>query len=209
MKIETRSTITAFGITFCGCLVAAFTASAEAYRNPVVWMVMLATAAGAAFKDNRSSYRIPPPETDPGPPGKGTGALSLVGLLGLIGLLGCATVDPNADVLVVRTEQSLSTANATFDFVLRVDQGNRPFWRTNAPAFHQFCEWLRTPQSYGVSTVPRAVVLQLNVDDLKLAYKQSKTAGNSNALYTAWAVLNQAVLQSTSWSNIVTTPTHP
>jgi aconitase B len=62
-----------------------------------------------------------------------------------------------------------STASATFDLLLRVDNTDRGFWRTNAPAFHQFCEWLRTPTPYQAQTVPRCVALQLNVDDLRLA----------------------------------------
>jgi hypothetical protein len=122
---------------------------------------------------------------------------------------GCASLTPGADPLVVRTEQALTGANATFDFVLGVDQANRGFWMTNAPAFHTFCEWLRTPEAYGTNVVPRCVLMQLNTDDLKLAYQASKTAGNSNSLYSAWAVLNAAIAQTTSWSNIVTAPVHP
>ena len=123
---------------------------------------------------------------------------------------GCATLNPGADAFVVRAEQAQTAANASFDFVLHMDQVNRPFWQTNAPAFHTFCEWLRTPTPYGASlAIPRCVVMQINVDDLKLAYKASKTSGNSNALFYALSVLGTAVNQSTSWSNIVTTPTHP
>jgi len=137
--------------------------------------------------------------------------LLIIPLLALFIVTGmtCRPLDPGADPFVVRVEQSQTVANATFDFVLNLDQSNRPFWRTNAPAFHQFCEWLRTPQKYGTNTVPRAVLIELNVSDLKLAYKASRTSGNSNALWSAWSVLNQAIIQSTSWSNIVTTPTHP
>lgn len=131
-------------------------------------------------------------------------SLSLLALL-----IGCATLNPSADPLVVRVEQAEASANATFDFVLHTDQANRDFWKTNAPGFHSFCEWLRTPQTYGTNTVPRAVAIQLNVDDLKLTYKAAKNGPNSNALYTAWTVLNAAIVQSTSWSNIITTPTHP
>jgi hypothetical protein len=121
-------------------------------------------------------------------------------------IMGCATLNPNADVFVVRVEQAQTAANATFDFVLHMDNANRSMWMTNAPAFHNYCNWLRTPQAYGAQSVSRAVAMQLNVDDLKAAYKASRTTGSSNALWSAWSVLNQAILQSTSWSNIITTP---
>jgi hypothetical protein len=93
--------------------------------------------------------------------------------------------------------------------VLHLNQADRGFWATNAPAFDRFCAWLRTQQAYGTNTVSRAQLMELNVQDLKLSYKAAKTAGNSNALYLAWAVLNQAWSQSTSWSNIITAPVHP
>lgn len=133
----------------------------------------------------------------------------LLGMLGLMLLSGCVALNPGADPLVVRTEQTLTSASASFDMVLRVDQADRGWWRTNAPAFHQFCEWMRTPTLYrGQTPVPRCVAMQLNVDDLKLAYKAAKTTGNSNALFTALGTLNAAVIQTTSWSNIVTAPIH-
>ena len=132
-------------------------------------------------------------------------ALTLLGFL----LAGCATLNPGADPLVVRVEQTLTTANATFDMVLHVDQADRGFWRTNAPAFHGFCEWLRTPVStYADGNQPRAVAMQLNLDGLKNDYKANKTVAGSNTLYRALLTLNAAVSQSSSWSNIITSPTH-
>jgi hypothetical protein len=125
-------------------------------------------------------------------------------------LIGCATLSPNADPFVVRVEQTQNTAKATFDFVLRVDNADRGFWETNAPAFHNFCEWLRTPLFYDLNNtnVPRCVLMQLDVQDVKLKYKSSRDDGNSNALYTVWVALDTALRQSSSWSNIVSTPTH-
>lgn len=140
--------------------------------------------------------------------GKGRAVVVVMGLW-LAVLMGCAALQPGADPLVVRVEQTQTVAGGTLDLVLNVDHADRGFWRTNAPAFHNFCEWLRTPQRYGPGSVPRVVAIQLNVDDLKLAYKTSKTAGSSNALYSAWAVLQTAFSQATSWSNIVTTATRP
>ena len=125
-----------------------------------------------------------------------------------LALIGCAALSPTADPFVVRVEQTQTSASATFDLVLHVDNAGRSFWQTNAPAFHTFCEWLRTPQAYGAQQVSRSVALQLNVDDLKTSYINSKTTGTSNALWSAWSVLNTAVSQASSWYNIATTPIH-
>jgi hypothetical protein len=133
-----------------------------------------------------------------------------MGVAAIIGIgIGCSSLTPGADPLVVRVEQTLTGSSATFDFVLGVDNANRAFWVTNGPAFHQFCEFLRTPQPYKSVTVPRCVAMELNVDDLKLAYQDSKTTGNSNALWSAWSVLSTAITQTASWSNIVAGPVHP
>lgn len=124
-------------------------------------------------------------------------------------LVSCATLSPSADPFVVRVEQTQTAAGAAIDMILRVDNADRGMWRSNAPAFHQWCEWLRTPTPYGSNTLARAIVIQLNVDDLKLSYKASRSMGSSNALFSAWTVLSTVLSQSTSWSNIITTPTHP
>ncbi len=124
--------------------------------------------------------------------------------------VGCASLTPGADPLVVRVEQSESGATATFDFVLNEDNANRPFWQTNAPAFHKFVEWLRTPTPYVNGTnYPRCVVLQLNVDDLKLRYQAAKSASNSNLLVSVVSALEAALSQAASWENIATNSIHP
>lgn len=135
----------------------------------------------------------------------------LIGFLlaAVVALIGCTALKPGADPLVVRTEQTLSTASPTFDLVLRLDQANRPWWQSNAPAFHTFCEWLRTRTPYQNTNAMRCIVMQFNVDDLKLAYKANKTATDSNALYTALLTLSSAMSQSSSWINIVTNAVHP
>lgn len=136
--------------------------------------------------------------------------LSYLAGLALVTLgLSCATLNPGADAFVVRVEQTQTAAGATIDMVLRIDNADRGMWKSNAPAFHQFAEWLRTPTPYGSNSLPRSIVLQLNVDDLKLAYRASRSTGSSNALYSAWSVLQTVFSQSASWSNIVTSPVHP
>jgi hypothetical protein len=133
-------------------------------------------------------------------------ATAAAALLAAAALVGCAHLQAGADPFVVRVEQGLTTANASFDLVLRLDNADRGFWRTNAPAFHNFCEWLRTPVGFGVTNVPRAIAMQINVDDLKVRYQAERGAGNSNALWLAWKVLEGAGLQAGSWQTIVTTP---
>lgn len=136
-------------------------------------------------------------------------ALTFVLLLPVVALLdGCATLDPNADPLVVRTEQIQRGADATFDFVLHVDNADRGFWRTNAPAFHTFCEGLRTMVPYGTGTIQRVLAAELNVQQLKVRYKTNRDSGNSNALFQASSALSTLVVQANSWSNIVTLPVH-
>lgn len=119
-------------------------------------------------------------------------------------LFGCAHLQSGADPFVVRVEQAQTVAAPSFDLVLRVDQANRPFWKTNAPEFHKLCEWLRTPVPYSSSNIQRVLAIQANVSDLKIRYKSSKTPENSNLLWSAWAVLDEAGKQANSWATIVT-----
>lgn len=140
--------------------------------------------------------------------------VSLLSLLATVALVptlfsGCATLEPGADPFVVRVEQTQEGAKATLDLAVHLDNADRGFWRTNAPAFHQFCEWLRTPIPYKGETLQRGLEIQENVQDLKVEYKQSRTTYNSNLLWSAYAVLSQAVSQANSWSNIVSSPVHP
>lgn len=121
---------------------------------------------------------------------------------------GCATVDPGQSAFVVRVEQTQAGAKETFSFVLRTDQLDRGFWRTNAPAFHTFCEWLRTPVPFGQMQIQRVLAVQANVQELKKTYKSTRDAGSSNQLYLAWQTLSTAISQANSWSNIVVLPVH-
>lgn len=135
--------------------------------------------------------------------------LTLLLLLFCLGLAACATLNPGADPFIVRVEQGQAGVAATVDMVLHVDETDRGFWKTNAPAFHTFCEWLRTPTPYGGTNVARCIATQANVEDLKRSYKSAKSAGTSNALFLAFIELGTLQSQSLSWSNIITSPIHP
>ena len=120
-------------------------------------------------------------------------------------LIACAALKPGSDPLVVRTEQFLTGAQGLFLFTLQVDNQDRGFWRTNAPAFHAFAEGLRTPTQYQVTnTLPRYRAGLLSLDDVKLDYKNARTTGNSNALFTALATWQSFASQANSWLTIVT-----
>lgn len=122
------------------------------------------------------------------------GSLLLLGLVWLWSGNGCATLDPGADPLVVRTEQLLDGTTNLFGTIVHVDNANRDFYRSNAPAFHRLAESLRQPVLLpGQPTlVPWGEALVVNAWQTKQAYKQARTAGNSNALYLAWVTLNSA-----------------
>jgi len=120
--------------------------------------------------------------------------------------VSCAHLQPGTDALVVRAEQVESAAKATFDLVLNVDHADRGFWRTNAPAFHGYCEWLRQPTVVWVTNVlPRATAMIVSLNNIKTEYIMA--SGSSNALVSAIAVLQSAATEANAWSVIVTN--HP
>jgi len=131
--------------------------------------------------------------------------LLLFSLIAAIGLgVGCASIQPGNDPLVVRTEQTLATGKSLFDTTLGIDHANRPFFATNAPAFHIFCEWLREPQAVPElsGTLPRASALLYSLDTIKRDYQASKAS--SNTLYTALATFESVSSQAGAWLTIAT-----
>lgn len=122
---------------------------------------------------------------------------------------GCAHIAPGNDPVVVNTERLETSSKATFDMVLNFDNQDRGFWRTNAPAFHNFCEWLRTPVTVDYSaannSLPRASAMIYNVDQAKQKYAQ--LGGSTNALWATIQTLMSATSQAGSWANIVTNKT--
>lgn len=136
------------------------------------------------------------------------GSLCMIAAAALIFLSsGCASVQPGQDPLVVNVERAQTVAAPTFDMVLTVDNAQRPFWQEKAPAFHDFCEWLRQPQAVTLSdgtatNVQRAIAMQLNLDNVKLAYKSGRAS--SNTLVTAMTTLQSAAQQASAWLTITT-----
>lgn len=119
----------------------------------------------------------------------------------------CAHLDPSADPLVVNAERLEAVATSAFDSAVNLDNSNRPFWQTNAPAFHAFAEWLRAPvviEQQGA--FPRGLAMVKLVDDAKLTYKANRA--QSNILLNAVADLQTAVIQAQSWNNIISNTNH-
>jgi len=122
-------------------------------------------------------------------------------------LAGCASIQNGQDVLVVRAEQLETVAVSAFDTVVVLDNSNRQFWQTNAPAFHQFAEWLRTPITIeSTNTMRRGLAMVKLVDDAKLIYESNSS--QSNLLTQAVSDLQIAVQQAQSWQIIIQSPTH-
>lgn len=124
----------------------------------------------------------------------------------LVLMVSCATVQSGADPLVVRAEQIETTGDAAFQLVVSVDNSDRGFWRTNAPAFHNFAEWLRASVPVeGNPNEPRGLGMILLVDSAKMTYEANKS--QSNILISAIDDLTNAVTQAQGWAAIVTTKT--
>lgn len=123
-------------------------------------------------------------------------------------LAGCAHLAPGADPLVVRVEQSEQSAKATFDLLLSTDNANRPFWATNAPQFHQLCEWFRQPQpvspigTNAPGRLPRAAAIIWSLDSIKQDYKAGRSS--SNAVMSALILLNSSAAQAATWLPVIT-----
>lgn len=118
-----------------------------------------------------------------------------IAALGLT-LLGCAALAPGADPLVVRAEQLESGANATFETFLTIDWQNHVFLATNAPAAHNFAQYLREPVMVNGTNYPRDIVFILSLNAVKQSYKAGKTGSNDMvlAITTLQSALNQAGL---------------
>lgn len=118
-------------------------------------------------------------------------------------VFGCAQLKPGTDPLLVRTEQTEAAAKSTFDLILSIDHSDRGFWRTNAPAFHAFAEWLRQPQIVFVTNIlPRASAMIVSLNNVKHEYMLSKAY--SNSLVSAIAVLEAANVEAGAWAGVIT-----
>ena len=107
---------------------------------------------------------------------------------------GCKTILPGNDPIIVRAEQSIQVAYATFDTFTALDNDNRELFKTKFPTVHEFAEWLRA--SVGQPPMPRGLSIIQSANRVKLAYKSNRTAQNKASLVTALATLESAVMES-------------
>ena len=135
---------------------------------------------------------------NPPPPFGGKAALLLALALPSLLCFGCASLAPGARAVVVRAEQSITIANATFDSAVKIDNANRSFFRTNAPAFHQFCEWLRTPVVMPPLTnaEPRGLAIVQSADAVKNEYKATSSTNAYDQLIAALATVETATSEA-------------
>lgn len=143
--------------------------------------------------------------------GKIVGLLLVIATAAVL-FTGCAgKLDPGADPFIVSIERTQTFSEGGFDLVINLDHADRGFWRTNAPAFHRFAEYLR--EKLPVENVPgrtnlqRYLLAQWQLDQAKLAYKAGKSAATSNTLVTAQLALQQLSTQTAAWLTIVTNKT--
>jgi hypothetical protein len=96
-------------------------------------------------------------------------------------LIGCTTLDPNADPVVVRAEQTVSIAFNSFDTFLRWEYGRK------VPAgTHDFAESLRR----------NAPSMLTKAMSLIKAYKTSRTTVNRDAMVAQTEKLNLTVTEA-------------
>jgi hypothetical protein len=120
---------------------------------------------------------------------------------------GCSTVASGSDPMVVNAERLETVSVSAFNTAVELDNSNRDFWMTNAPAFHSFCEWIRTPITIeSTNTLPRGLAMIKMVDDAKVIYRSNSS--HSNILIQVVADLQAALNQAQSWVVIVQSPTH-
>lgn len=125
---------------------------------------------------------------------------------------GCAALDPNADPIEVRAEQTISTTFDAMDTFEQIELENQALIKAKAPQVHEFAEWLREPlqQEEGTS-MPRGISMINSATLVRRAYKANRTPENKASLASAVAALEQIEHQVqdniTSWSLVTNTAT--
>lgn len=120
---------------------------------------------------------------------------------------GCNSVAVGSDPVVVRAEQAESGATNTLNLIVTLDDANRGFWMTNAPALHTFAESLRKPVQIDGVTLPAGLAAVRSVDDVRVAYVAGKATSNDLAM--AVSVLQSLLSQASAWSTIVSNTPNP
>ena len=169
--------------------------------SPLITRAAYALMNGRGIKGTISAIWLgtnTPKASPPNPNGGSSagGTAAILAALGVASLLligtGCASVTPGQSSVVVRAEQSISLANATFDAAVHIDDANRAFFKTNLPPFHIFCESLRAP----VNGTPRGIAIVTSADAVKETYKRTRSTNDYAILISSLAVVDSATAEA-------------
>jgi len=157
-----------------------------------------AVVLGITWLWGHLTHSSPPPVSGASPKSPLPPMVLLAVCAGGLLLTGCAHLAPGSRAVVVRAEQSITLANATFDSAIHIDDANRPFFRTNAPAFHAFCEWLRVPVVILplTNSLPRGLAIVESADAVKNAYKQTSGTNEYAFLISSLAVVESVTSEA-------------
>lgn len=110
----------------------------------------------------------------------------LIPCLALLALCACSTLDPSADSIVVRAEQTRDVAVATFDAFLQLEYENRELlWKVD-PGIKHAADYIRLNERGWIKSL--TVVIQ--------AYKANRSAENRASLSTWLATVEEALRQA-------------
>lgn len=154
-------------------------------------------ASGLGLLLSHLTHSAPPSAS--GGASKAGGVAALFIALGLASYTcGCATMSKGADPVVVRAEQSISLANSTFDLAVHLDNADRALSQSKAPAFHSFCEWLRTPVIIAplTNSFPRGLAIVRSADTVKQTYESTHSTNDYAILVSSLAVVESATAQA-------------
>jgi hypothetical protein len=107
----------------------------------------------------------------------------LVLALPLIPLTGCASLDPNADPIVVRVEQTIATAMPTFNVFLQLERSNEVVWGASV---HRVAEDIRANGTNYVGSLDR----------VKRVYQSNRTPENKANLVTSLATVQSLITEA-------------
>jgi len=109
--------------------------------------------------------------------------LAYTALLAVVFITACVALQPGADAIVVRAEQSRSIAFLTFDTFLKFEYDNRTLL-AGTPEIHAAAEHIRVNGPKWIDDLTALIAV----------YKANRTPENKANLATGLAVLNTALV---------------
>lgn len=173
--------------------------------SPLITRAAYALMNGRGIKGTLSAIWLgtnTPAPSQSSPPASGGISKTVSALVALCAasllFTGCASIASGNRAVVVRAEQSISLANATLDSAVHIDDANRSWSMSHAPAFHQFCEWLRAPVVMLplTNSLPRGLAIVASADAVKETYKRTNNTNDYALLISSLAVVESATAQA-------------